>query len=200
MRKQEFLDELRRGLSGLPQADVEERLTFYGEMIDDRVEEGLSEEEAVNEIGNVEDVVSQIVAEIPLTKIVKETIKPKRAMRAWEIVLLILGFPLWFPLLIAAFAVLFSLYVVLWTLLISLWVVEVALCAVALGLLVVAIGLFILGQLIPAFGALGAALILAAASILLFFVCKAASKGVIKLTGKIALWIKSLFIRKERTK
>ena len=29
---------------------------------------------------------------------------------------------------------------------------------------------------------------------------KAASKGVIKLTGKIALWIKSLFIRKERTK
>lgn len=200
MRKQEFLDELRRGLSGLPQADVEERLTFYGEMIDDRVEEGLSEEEAVNEIGKVEDVVSQIVAEIPLTKIVKETIKPKRAMRAWEIVLLILGFPLWFPLLIAAFAVLFSLYVVLWTLLISLWVVEVALCAVALGLLVVAIGLFILGQLIPAFGALGAALILAAASILLFFVCKAASKGVIKLTGKIALWIKSLFIRKERTK
>ena len=45
MRKQEFLAQLRKALSGLPQDEIEERLTFYGEMIDDRMEEGLSEEE-----------------------------------------------------------------------------------------------------------------------------------------------------------
>ena len=45
MNKQEFLAELRRGLSGLPRDDIEERLSFYGEMLDDRIEEGLSEEE-----------------------------------------------------------------------------------------------------------------------------------------------------------
>ena len=39
MTKQEFLAELRRGLSGLPQNDIEERLNFYSEMIDDRMEE-----------------------------------------------------------------------------------------------------------------------------------------------------------------
>lgn len=200
MRKQEFLNALREGLKGLPQADIEERLTFYGEMIDDRMEEGRTEEEAVGEIGTVEEVVQQIVAETPLTKIVKEKIKPKRKMRAWEIVLLILGFPLWFPLLVAAAAVVFSLYVVLWSLLISLWAVEIVLCASALACLVGMIGLFITKQPIPAFGALGAALILAALSILLFFACKAASKGVVKLTKKIAVWIKSLFIGKERTK
>ena len=47
MRKQEFLTELRKGLSGLPQDDIEERLSFYSEMIDDQIEEGLAEEEAV---------------------------------------------------------------------------------------------------------------------------------------------------------
>ena len=38
MNKSEFLEELRKGLAGLPKDDVEERLTFYGEMIDDRIE------------------------------------------------------------------------------------------------------------------------------------------------------------------
>ena len=45
MTKKEFLSGLRKKLSGLPQEDSEERLNFYSEIIDDRVEEGLSEEE-----------------------------------------------------------------------------------------------------------------------------------------------------------
>lgn len=57
MNKQEFLAALAEGLTGLPQADVEERLAFYGEMIDDRMEEGLTEEEAVKEAGPVQDIV-----------------------------------------------------------------------------------------------------------------------------------------------
>ena len=51
MRKQEFLVQLRKGLSGLPQDEIEERLTFYEEMLDDRIEEGLSEEQAVLAVG-----------------------------------------------------------------------------------------------------------------------------------------------------
>ena len=42
MNKQEFLAHLRKGLSGLPQNDIEKRLNFYGEMLEDRMEEGLS--------------------------------------------------------------------------------------------------------------------------------------------------------------
>ena len=52
MRKQEFLDLLRKKLAGLPREDVEERLAFYCEMIDDRTEECGSEEEAVAAIGS----------------------------------------------------------------------------------------------------------------------------------------------------
>ena len=96
MNKQEFLEQLRKGLSGLPQNDIEEGLTFYSEMIDDRMDEGLSEEEAVSAIGSVDEIVKQVVADIPLAKIAKESIKPKRRLSAGEIVLLALGSPIWF--------------------------------------------------------------------------------------------------------
>jgi len=53
MNKQEFIEALYRRLSDLPWQDVEERLNFYGEMIEDHMEEGLSEEEAVASMGSV---------------------------------------------------------------------------------------------------------------------------------------------------
>ena len=87
MSKQEFLAQLRKGLSGLPQDDIEERLTFYSEMIEDRMEDGLSEDEAVSSVGSVDEIVSQAVAETPLMKTSKEKRKSKRQPRAGEIVL-----------------------------------------------------------------------------------------------------------------
>ena len=64
MNKQEFLMQLRKGLSYMPQEDIEERLTFYSEMIDDRMEEGLSEEDAVLAVGPVDDIISQYGGEV----------------------------------------------------------------------------------------------------------------------------------------
>ena len=200
MLKQEFLNALREGLKGLPEKDIEERITFYGEMIDDRIEEGRTEEEAVKEIGPVDEVVQQIVAETPLTKIVKEKIKPKRRMRAWEIVLLILGFPLWFPLLVATGAVVLALYVTLWSLVIALWAVEVSFIVAAVALFVGAIVLFISGHGLAGLFVLGASLILAALAIFLFFGCVGASKGAVLLAKKIVIGIKNLFVGKERIK
>ena len=155
MHKQEFLNALRERLSGLPESDLAERLSFYGEMIDDRIEEGLPEEEAVAQTGTVDEIARQILTETPLSRIVREKIKPKRSLRAWEIVLIVLGFPLWFPLLVAAVAVVISLYAVLWSLLIALWAVEIALWAGALGALAGAVLYFAQGHTPTAIAALG---------------------------------------------
>ena len=73
MDKAAFLSQLEKGLAGLPREDLEERLSFYREMIEDRMEDGLSEAEAVEAVGPVEAVISQIIAETPLTKLVKLT-------------------------------------------------------------------------------------------------------------------------------
>ena len=71
MTKNEFLIALIQGLSRLPKAEVEERVAFYGEMIADRMEDGLSEEEAVASLGSVQEVINQIISEIPLSSIIR---------------------------------------------------------------------------------------------------------------------------------
>lgn len=198
MNKQEFLARLRDGLGGLPQEDVEERLSFYSEMIDDRTEEGLTEEEAVAEVGTVDEVISQIVAQTPLSKLVKERVKPNRRLRTWEIALLILGFPLWFPLLIAAAAVVFSIYITIWSLIFSLWAVELSLAVSALGAVAASVLLFVQSGAAMGLLMLGAAFICAGLAIFLFFGCLAASKGIVLLTKNAVLGIKSMFVGKER--
>lgn len=197
MNKQQFLTGLRKALSGLPQDDIEERIAFYGEMIDDRVEEGMNEDEAVAGIGNIDEIKAQIVADIPFPKLVKEKVKPKRALRAWEIVLIVLGFPVWFPLLVAVGAIIFSLYVVVWALIVSLWAVEISLLAFALGGIIAATVYFVKGNILSALMMLGTAFFIAGLSIFMFFGCVAASKGILKLTKKAGFGIKSMFLRKE---
>ena len=124
LKDEKFLDELRNRLSGLPQEDIEERIAFYEEMIDDRMEDGVSEEEAVSRIGSVENIARQIMSEIPLTKLVQEKVKPKRNLRAWEIVLLVLGSPLWISLLISVLAIIFSVYVTIWSVVLVVYAFE----------------------------------------------------------------------------
>ena len=86
MSKEEFLTELSKKLSGLPESDIRERVDFYREMIEDHVEDGISEDEAVAEIGNVDEIVAQIMSEVSLTRLVKERVRPKRKLKTWEIV------------------------------------------------------------------------------------------------------------------
>ena len=196
MNKQEFLEQLRSRLSGVPAGDVDERLDFYSEMIDDSIEEGLSEEEAVSQVGTVNDVARQIIGEIPLSKIVKENVKPKRRLRAWEIVLLVLGSPVWVSLLIAAVSVVLSLYISLWAVIISFWAVFLALAVSAVYSVISGVVCLVMGYGFVGLAMFGAALCCAGLAIFAFFGCKAASKGTVKLTKFIALKIKSLFIRK----
>lgn len=197
MSKKDFLEQLRKRLSGLPQEDVEERLVFYSEMIDDRMEEGLTEEEAVAAAGNIDDIVAGIVADIPLTKLAKERIKPKREMRAWEIVLLVLGSPLWISLLIVVFVLVLSVYIVLWAGVIVLWAVFIALGAGSVCGIVSSVGLVICGNATQGLVILGAGFVCLGLAIYMFFGCIATVRCVARLTGKMALWIKNCFIKKE---
>ena len=197
MNKQEFLVQLRKGLSGLPKDDIDERLSFYSEMIDDRMEDGIPEETAICEIGAIDELVSQIIADIPLTKLVKEKITPKKKMKAWEIVLLVLGSPIWLSLLIAAFAVIFSLYVVLWSVIISLWAAFASF--MACGLAGIAAGAYFAagGNGLTGIAMIGAGIVCAGLSVFMFFGCKAATKGILNFTKKLAIQIKNCFIKKE---
>lgn len=196
MSKQEFLAQLHKGLSGLPQDDIEERLTFYSEMIDDRMEEGLTEEDAVSEIGTVDTIISQIVTDIPLTKLIKEK-APKKRLSVLEIVLLVLGSPIWLSLLIAAFAVILSLYIAWWSVIISLWAAFASLIGCAFGSIIAAIVFAVGGYGTTGIAMTSAGLICAGLSIFLFYGCKGATNGTLLLTKKFFLGIKRSFLKKE---
>ena len=200
MTKKEFLDELAKGIAGIPDEDITRSLEFYSEMIDDRMEEGKSEEEAVAEIGTVKDAVSQILAEIPITKLIKEKVKKKRKLGTLEIVLLILGAPIWLSLLVAAFAVILSVYISVWAVIISLWAVFTSLGACTLGGIAAGVIFVCTDKLFSGLAMLAASLILAGLTIFGFFGCKIATKSILILTKKIVVAIKNLFVVKEETK
>ena len=196
MNKQEFLAELRKRLSGLPQADIEERIVFYSEMIDDRTEEGSTEEEAVSAIGFVNDVVSQIFSETPLTKLVKEKVKPNRALKAWEIALLILGSPIWLPLLLAAAIIVLAVYIVIWSVIITLYAVDLTFAAGGIAGIAAILTYIANGNVPGALLFFGAGFVSAGLAILLFFGFNQITKYILLLSRKFLLNIKALFIRK----
>jgi len=198
MTKFDFLSALKERLSGLPEEEVSGRLEFYSEMIDDRIEEGLSEEEAVADIGTVEDVAAQIIAEIPLTRLVKAKIKPKKSLGPWAIALIVLGFPLWFSLLAAVFAVGLALYAVIWSLVVSLGAVCGAIIACAIAGILVGIVLIVKSSVLPGVALIGAAIFLRGLSVILFALTRAAVRGTVALTRTAILGIKRSILRKER--
>ena len=200
MTKNEFLSALRKSLEGLPKEDIERSLAFYGEMIDDRTEDGMSEEEATASIGLPNDIAAQILSEIPLPKLVKAKMKPKRRLRAWEIVLLILGSPVWIPLLAAAFVVLLAIYIVIWSVVIVFFAVNITFAACSVAALALIAATAATANIPAAIAFLGASLILAGLTILAFFGCKESVRGMLKLSKLIIKTIKSCFIGKEAAK
>ena len=100
MNRNEFIEAVREKLSGLSEEDINEALEFYDEAISDRIDDGLTEDQAVAAVGTPEEIADKILMDTPLPKLVKAQAKakPSTGFRVWEIILLVLGFPLWFPL------------------------------------------------------------------------------------------------------
>ncbi len=197
MTKNEFIIRLREGLAGIPKNELEERLDFYKEIIDDRIDEGHSEEDAVADVGNVNDIIAQILAEIPLSILIKEKVKPKRKMKTWEIILIILGFPVWLPLLISVAAVIISIYVSILAVIISLWAVFVSFVACSVAGSIAGVGIMISDSPLTGLATLSAGIVLAGLSVFAFFGCKAVTDGTVKLTKMLILKLKSSFAKKE---
>lgn len=199
MRKQEFLDKLKASLWAMPEADKQRSLDYYTEMIDDRMEDGLSEEEAVAAVGDLDEIVRQILTESPRppATIKKEQKQQKRGLETWMIVLLVLGSPLWIPLVASAVSVVFSIYVSLWSVVIVLYAAAVAVGTAAIGCVVGSF--FMIGRTATLVVAWGAAFLCAGLAIMLFLLGNLAAKGMIELTKLCWKGAKSIFQRKERT-
>lgn len=135
MNKDEFLSRLSEQLAPLDQMERVRMVQYYREIIEDRVEDGLTEEQAVEELEDLDEIAARILDEMgpkpksqlepqpqPQPEIVYQPVVQKRR-GGFSTVLLVLGFPVWFPLLMAAGAIVLSVYIVAWALVISLYAV-----------------------------------------------------------------------------
>lgn len=136
MTKQDFLNNLKNRISQLPSSEIEKSLDYYSEMIDDRVEDGMTEEDAVNALGDINKIVESIEIEMPMSSLVKNKIKEshnKSNNKILWIILAILGSPFWIPIAFSLVLVVLSVYAVIWSLIIALYAILLALavCGVA---------------------------------------------------------------------
>ena len=117
MNKREFLRSLSASLRGMPRGERAQSLEYYGEMIQDRMEEGLSEEEAVARLGSADEIARQILE--------GGGAQGRQGRRApvWMIALIVLGSPVWLALLFAFLAVVLAAYIVAWSLIAALYAV-----------------------------------------------------------------------------
>ena len=191
MNKTEFSQALRRALGKLPSYEVEQSIAFYEEMIADRMEDGMREEEAVAALGPVEAIAAQIIAETP--PIPKAIAKANTGSRTLNVVLLVVFSPLWVPVVLALALAVFMVYLSIWMVIVALWTV------VAVLILCAPIGFFLLawclanGYLFQ----LGAGLAASGLGLFAWFGVLAASKGLVSLTGTFGRWVKSRFVKPD---
>lgn len=197
MTRLEFFTELRTRLSGLAEADVQESLDFYDEMIADRMEEGMSEEEAVAAIGTPEEIAKQILSEMPIAKRITASVRSSSALRSpWVIALLAIGSPVWLSLLIAALAVVLSLYASLWSVIVSLWASFSVLVGSAVGGVLGGAVMAAVGNVPSGLFCIAAGLICSSLSILAFYGSLYATRGIWLLTKWIVVGLKHCFVKK----
>ena len=200
MDKFEFMSILEEGIKALPEKERREMLDYYSEMTEDRIEDGMSEEEAVADVGDVNEIIEQVLADTPLSKLVKEKVKTRRSLTALEIILLILGSPVWLPILIAVAAVIFSVGVAFWALVFSISGAAFAFAVATIAAFAGAIVFVIKTGTIAGLVMIGIALTMAGLAILFYFAAKAAAKGLVWLGKKIIRGIKNSFRGKESAK
>jgi len=200
MTGHEFLSQLESRLSDLPKAQTESFLAFYRESIADRVEEGLTEEDAVAQLGDLDTIEREIRLEMPLGTLVKskvqaESVKVKESP-VW-IILAILGAPIWLALGAGVLAAAVCVYAAIWAFAVSIVLTVAALVLAVLGLLVG--GVFLLFSPVPAAGLLilGAALICAGIAFLVTPGVSWLVKKLAQLSVRFVKWLKGRFVSKK---
>ncbi len=103
--------------------------------------------------------------------------------------LIILGAPLWIPLLLAAAAVLLSVYLSLWAIVVSLGAMAVAFGLTSLYGLVYGGGLVILGQLGTGLAISGAGVAAVGLTLLSLLALREAGRAMLSPTRTLALWL-----------
>ena len=201
MTKREFLDELKFYISKLPSEDVNKYLEYYSEMIEDRIDDGMAEEDAVKEVGSPRIIAEQILKDNGAT-ISEESYKESEKKESKEfsfknldtlsIILIIATFPIWVPLLAGVFSAVVGVLAGVLAIIISVWACAFAfLVSGVFGGIIGGIVSLIVYDVGVGISLLGAGILLVGLSILFYLGALYLTKLSIYLSKKLIEFIKN---------
>jgi uncharacterized membrane protein len=134
MSKQEFLARLSDALPRLKRTERKRVLSYYSEMIDDRAEDGESEQDIIASLGSIDEITAGIIEDAASRGELKKNISVLAG------VLIVVGSPVWLPLLVTALVLAVTFYALAWVLVAVMFSIVVSLAAAGISGIV---GLFI---------------------------------------------------------
>ena len=196
MTKKEFLAKGRKALSHLPKEELEERLAFYSEMIDDRMEEGLSETDAVMQILKSEETVAHLFLDESFEE---EKDEEKKGMgEGAKTALIVAGSHLWFALTVAAVVLWISLAATAFSVVVAVWSVFISFAVTAPVSILGGIVIALFGRPLAGVAMVGVGLICAGLAVFTYYGAKAVGKGGWWLVKKSVAAVKKCFEKKEK--
>lgn len=105
MNKYEYLKELRRCLSPLDRAEEDRVIEYYAELIGDKIESGISEEEVLVQLGTPHQLADKIISETQEYERKTQDSNESQKLSVGRIV----GFSILIPFVLTALVILYSL-------------------------------------------------------------------------------------------
>ena len=191
MTKSDFFNSLKESLKPLSKGECNKFIIYYEEIIEDYKESGLTEEEAVDKLGYTHSISNVILSDQDNVDI---KISPFNNYII-NILLLVLGFPLWGSLLLAVALLILSANIIIWCIP---FITGVSSTAFFIAALVSIIGApFMVGDILSVgIMQLGVGIALIGISILLAFLTVFLSRKFIVITKKLSLMVCKRFNKK----
>jgi len=204
MNKIEFLNAIRERLKGYPRDEVDNSIEYYGEMIDDRIEDGMSEDAAVASLGDINDIVKSIKKNMPLRSVIRDKVTQAKekvgssGISVTTIIALILLFPFWFPVATIVFTLYMVFFLLTWVFDLVLFIVGAAGIVASIYFIITAITSLVSLNPLAGAGSLGLAIMCIGAGILLTIFGIYTAKGIVHMFAGILKGIKGLILKDKK--
>lgn len=194
MKKNELFREIKSKTKHLPKQERREMLAYYNEMISERMEDGMTEEDAVAALGTVEELVSSSAFEKSVS------LARRASLRPMHIVLIIIGSPLWICLLAVLACLVLVFYVLVWALVLVCYAAFAAFAVASLACIAAGFVNLFLANPHYFFAYFGAGLLLVGFTLLLLLLANLYARAAVRLSVGLARKIGDTFLKKDRRK
>ncbi len=110
MNKVDFLINLEIKLKKNKVKDYRSYKEYYSELLDDNIEQGKSVEDSISDMGGFDAIVNAILTD---EEIIQETV-PLTGIKWLNLTLILVGAPLWAPILLVFLTVIIAFYLFIW--------------------------------------------------------------------------------------